>query len=279
MERPSYFQVALSAGAEGLLLGGYSGAVSALGGGLAGVLVENQTGSTLAGLAAGVAVGAALGAARAALLGSGAMVPATVVGGLLGAVQTLGGNAQASVRDSTDMGSVLAGALLPGPTKAVGGLAAASANWLFPDDPTLRSVAAGGLGLGLGAALAGLTGGSWATAALVGGLSAGTASFVGPRFGQMVRNFSQEGGTYLESRLLEGGHLKESVGPVGRSLLGAVPVGLAVEMGKAAVYSGGSPVGIVVGGVTQTLQLVEVLRSSTDTHTGSESEDVLTTTT
>lgn len=278
LENPSYVQVALGAGVEGLLLGGASGAVDALGGGLAGVFVENRTGSTAAGVAAGFAVGAGLAAAQSAWLGAGPMLPSAVLGGLLGAFQTLGGSSLAGVRDSSDMGAIMAGVFMPGASKVVGGLSAAAAQRWAPDSLAAQSAMAAVIGGGLGAAVGALgQGPGLVSSILIGAASGAGGSLIGPRFGQLVRTLSCDAGVAAEAGLKKSGLIDKPLSPMARTLLGAVPIGMTTELAKAAVYADGGWKGILVGGVAQTLQLVDVLRQTGDQHAGSEEEDVLNT--
>lgn len=274
-ERPAYVQVALGAGVEGLMLGGLEGSLSALAGGLSGVFVESRTGSTVAGVATGAVVGGAVAAGM-----SGGALPAVFTGTLLGAFQALGGSPQARVRDSSDMGAVMGGLVFNGPTKVIGGLAGATAQRIAGDrSPGVRAALGASLGAALGAATAvvmpggpGLVG-SVAAGALFGGLS----PLVGPRWGQFVRNMSVDAGVAAEAGLHKVGVIDGPLSPLKQTLLGAVPVGLATEMTKAAIYADGSLTGILIGGVAQTFQVVDALLESRRT-CESQSEDVLSTT-
>lgn len=281
LEHPAYIQVALGAGVEGLLLGGSGGAAASLAGGLAGALAEHRSGKAWLGLVTGATVGAAVAGLQHAYLGAGPALPALAAGGLLGAFQALGASPVGRVRDASDVGAVLAGAALPGAAKVSGGIAGAVAERWFGNQPAgLRMILGGAVGAGVAVAghLAGLAGPSLWISAGVGGLTGALSPLIGPRFGQFVRNLSRDAGVGAEAGLRKAGVLEKPLGPVTRNLIGAIPVGLATEMGKALAYADGNLLGMLVGGVAQTLQIVDVLYQS-EQKTGSRGEDVLSTTT
>ena len=188
----------------------------------------------------------------------------------------LGGSSLAGVRDSSDMGAIMAGLFMPGTGKVVGGLSAAAAQRWAPDNLAAQSAVAAVVGGGLGAAVAALgQGPGLLNSVLIGAASGVGGSLVGPRYGQLVRTLSCDAGAAAEAGLKKSGIIDKPLSPMARTLLGAVPIGMSTELAKAAVYADGGWKGIVVGGLAQTLQLIDVLRQTGDHHTGSEEEDVL----
>lgn len=261
----SYVQAAIGGAVEGLALGGISGSVSASLASLAGIYVERRTGNGWAGLAAGVAAGTALGAGVAWATGRPDILARSVAGGLLGGFETLGGAATAHVRDASDMGAVAAGIFLPGASKAAGGVASALATRYGSDlHPATRAAVGAALGAGLGAAFGALGGCSVSPGFLMAAsaFGGGFGPLVGPRFGQFIRNVSQDTGRVMESGLMKTGILKKPLSPAMAGCLGALPAGMLSEFGKSYVYSDGNVLGLLLGGVSQAVQLADIFTNS-----------------
>lgn len=261
----SYIQAAIGGAVEGLAMGGFSGALSASLASTVGIWTERRTGNSVAGMAAGIAVGAALGAGVAYLTNQPDMVSRSVAGGLLGCFATLGGAATASVRDSSDMGAVASGFFLPGASKATGGVASALASRYGADlHPAARAALGAGLGAGLAVAFGALGASPVPPAFLVASsaLGGGVGPLLGPRFGQLIRNVSHDLGGAMESGARQAGILKKPLSPAVAGCLGALPAGLLSEFGKSYVFSDGSLLGLAIGGVAQTIQLVDIFTNS-----------------
>lgn len=261
----SYVQAGIGGAVEGFALGGVSGGVSACVASMAGIFVERRTGKGWAGVAAGVVAGTALGAGVAWATGRPDILARTVAGGLLGGFATLGGAASASVRDASDMGAVASGFLLPGASKAAGGVASALATTYGQDLPVAaRSALGATLGVGLGAAFGALGGSPVSPAILMAGAAfgGGFGPLVGPRFGQFIRNISQDTGRAMEAGLLKTGILKAKLSPSMAGCLGALPAGMLSEFGKSYVYSDGNLLALALGGVSQAIQLADIFTNS-----------------
>ncbi len=261
----SYVQAGIGGAVEGFALGGFTGGVSACLSSVAGIWVERQTGNGWAGMAAGVVAGAALGAGVAWATGQPDVLARSVAGGLLGAFETLGGAATAHVRDASDMGAVAAGLFLPGASKAAGGVASALATRYGADlHPATRAALGATLGIGLGAAFGALGGATVSPAVLMAASGFGGAfgPMVGPRFGQLIRNVSQDTGHAIESGLMKSGLIQQPLAPAMAGCLGALPAGMLSEFGKSWVYSDGSILGLVLGGVSQAVQLADIFTNS-----------------
>lgn len=261
----SYIQAAIGGAVEGLAMGGLSGALSASLASTVGIWTERRTGNAVAGMAAGIAVGAALGAGVAYLTNQPELVSRTVSGGLLGCFATLGGAATASVRDASDMGAVASGLFLPGASKATGGVASALASRYGADlHPAARSALGAGLGAGLAVAFGALGASPVSPALMVASSALGGAvgPVVGPRFGQLIRNVSHDLGGAMESGARRAGIVKKPLSPAVAGCLGALPAGLLSELGKSYVFSDGSLLGLAIGGVAQTIQLVDIFTNS-----------------
>lgn len=257
---PAYLQAAVGAGLEGLALMGWSGALGSSAASLAGVAVEEWTGSGSLAVATGAVVGATMCSLPAVAGGLPVFMQKAVCGALLGVFQTLGSGKVAAVRDASDGGAMLAGVMMRGPAKVAAGIASALSMRLVEGQHPGREAAlaaALGVGIGVGLSAVGMGSMSLAGAGLMCGAAAGGGVLVGPRYAQMVRNLGKDAGTAIEHQMRGARVLHGPLTPAVRNSLGAVPAALASEAAKGLLYADGDPTGMLLGALSAAIQLVE----------------------
>lgn len=259
--KASYFQSALQGGTEGFYLLGLPGVLTGAGSAMLGVCLDRATrGRKWVSIPAGAVAGAAGSAAVAALVGGPMGIPAAAIaGGLLGAFQTFRADARSAVRDAGGNATMISAAFLPGPAKMAGGLGAAVGAQLKSRPLKALVGAATGAALGAGLAAVGFAPVGVATAAAGSALAGALGPFVGPRFSQFFRNLSEDlgkGAEKLAHRLgWTHGNLDEKV----RNAAGSVPSSFVKEGLRGFLFSDGSPVSFLLGGVMESLQQAHIM--------------------
>ncbi len=254
----NYFQAFFQGGTEGFYLMGPAGVVAGAGSALTGSLVQNRTGSQVAGVLCGTAVGAALGTAVGALTGQ-PLFNAGVLGGLLGGFQTIRAHGKAEIRDAGGNATMISAFFIDGPSKVAGGIgAAAGARY---EEPWKKALVGAGVGAGMGAGLAavGFAPCSVPIAALGAGLAGAVGPFFGPRFSQFFRNLAEDSGKGIEAVGLKTGLVQTPIDEKYRNAIGAVPAAFIKEGIRGFMYSDGGLAGFVVGGTMESVQQAHIM--------------------
>lgn len=257
--RASYFQASMQGAAEGFYLFGPTGIVTGAGSAALGVAVGRKTGKRALGVLAGCAAGAALTAGLVGLFGSPVTSAAALVGGgLVGAFQTIRADSESRVRDSGGNATLISAAFLPGPAKMAGGIGASLASRI--ESKPLKALAGAGAGAALGAGLAaiGFTPVGVATAAVGGGLAGALGPFFGPRFSQFFRNLAEDIGKGVDRLGQKVGLLSKPLPEKTANSVGSVPSSFLKEGLRGFIYSDGSLVGFLVGGVMESIQQMHI---------------------
>jgi hypothetical protein len=262
-EHPSFFQGTFNGGADGFYLFGLSGVLTGAGAAGCGIAVQRWTGSQVAGVVAGTLVGAALGVGASVVLGHG-MTPASAVGGaLLGGFETLRGDSRAVNRDANNL---LSAFFMSGPAKMAAPLG--SMIGMHCKTTSSRMIVGGLTGAALGAAVAAAfpSGTGVAAAAAISGLCGMVGPFFGPRLSQLLRNAAQDVGKGLSWVGQKLGHAPSTTpkGPPSKlmTVVGTVPVAFCREGIRAFFISGGSLQSVIVGGLKESVQQIQIVVSA-----------------
>ncbi|MBI3929322.1 MAG: hypothetical protein HY319_27495 [Armatimonadetes bacterium] len=254
----SYVQALLQGAVEGAYLQGWSGGLIGGGSALLGTLVDQKTRNPWLALASGAVAGAAFGSAVAAATGA-PLAGAIVVGSLTGAFQTVRSTALSRVRDAGGNATMVSAMFVPGPAKVAGGIGAAIGARMNSRPAQALVGAASGAALGAALAATGFAPVSIPAAAAGSALAGAVGPYLGPRFSQFFRNLAEDAGKGLSKLLQVTGIRKQPLDDMTGNAVGSAPSSFIKEGLRGFMYSDGSLIGFLIGGVMESVQQAHIM--------------------
>lgn len=258
LPRNSYIQPMFTAIPGGFAFMGLRGIGVTVGASLAATAVERHTRSRALAVVAGAATGAATAAGLSRLQGP--IGIATVVGGgLLGGMQAFRGDKSSRVRDAAGNATLINGLFLPGTSKIAGAIGSGVGASLDASPWAQAALgAASGAALGFGLSSLGMAPAGMAMTVGLSAAAGGLGPLFGPRFSQGFRNLASDSGNKLLQGLEKAGLAKAEGSHELAKGLGAFPSQFLKEGLRGFINSDFQLSGMLVGGVTESLELVEL---------------------
>lgn len=259
-----YIQPMFHAVGSGYAFMGLPGVAVAAASSLAGTFATRKTKSAKIGLLAGGVTGALVAVALGAAMGGPGIVAGVIGGGLLGVMQTLRGDAKSSVRDGSGGATMFTGFFLPGTSKIAGAIASGIAcKTTSPKAKFLVGLLSGAaIGAMLGAI--GFAPGGIIFPAVISAIGGATGPFFGPRFSQFFRNLANDCGKLVVQGLRKLGVSDKAISEKTANVIGAFPSQFIKEGIRGFINSDFQISGLVVGGLTEGLELAHVFLFSKD---------------
>lgn len=259
----SYVPALFQAGTEGYYFLSWSGAAGGMLSCATGLLTEKVTNSLPVSIAAGAISGAGLMIGLAMLTHAPAsLVVAAVAGALLGVQQLFRGNHSSKVRDSAGNAALITGFVMPGSFKLNGGIASGLAAVAGGESKIAKLLIGGAAGAALTAGMcaAGLIGGPMLIPVAVTALAGMAGPFLGPRFSQFFRNFSEDTGKVFGAGVKKvfGKNLSNRI----ESAAGAIPSSFIKEGTRGLINTDMDPWGFLIGGASECIQQAYIFMMS-----------------